>query len=33
MTDSPLAILWIVSAIKGATESWRIFWQAWACVL
>ena len=25
MTDSPLAMRWIVSAISGATESWRIF--------
>jgi hypothetical protein len=28
ITDSPLAMRWIVSPISGATETWRIFEQA-----
>ena len=30
MTDSPEAMRAMVSAISGATESWRILAQAWA---
>ena len=33
MTDSPLAMRTMVSAISGATESWRILGQACAAWL